>query len=146
MENNGRKENVTIKGISSEIYNKVKQLAKETGKTIGEITNDAYNTILMALDDVSNAGNDVIKMIKNGEIKVIENVDEISLTGEEIRKFNRKIIIKNIQRLELKEIHEEDISKFIVSINNVGLISVPKGFNKLALLEKARFIGKIEEK
>ncbi len=145
MEDKDRKENITIKGISSEVYDKIKKLAKETGKTIGEITNEAYNTIIMALDDVSKAGNDIINMIKSGEIKVIENVDEISLTGEEIRKFNRRIVIRNVKRLEFKDINEEDIAKFIVSISSVGYISIPKGFNKLALLEKARFIGRIDE-
>jgi hypothetical protein len=42
----GEKENISIKGIQKNVYDKVKNLARETGKTVGDLTNDAFKGVI----------------------------------------------------------------------------------------------------
>ncbi len=139
-----KKENVTIKGISKEIYEEIKKIAKETGRTIGELTDEAYNTFLLTLDDITKASNNFINSLKDGSTKIIENIDELEITGKELKSFSRKIIFRNIGRLTLREIEENDIRNYIVSIQNIRLVQIPKEVSKLIILERGKFIGKIE--
>lgn len=139
-----KKENITIKGISKEIYDEIKKIAKETGRTIGELTDEAYNTLLLTLDDITKASNNFINSLKDGSTKIIENIDELEITGKDLKSFSKSIIFRNIGRLTLKEIEESDIRNYIVSIQNVRLIQIPKEVSKLVILERGKFIGKID--
>ncbi|MEM1613981.1 MAG: hypothetical protein QXP25_03665, partial [Thermoplasmatales archaeon] len=50
------KESVSIKGIQKNLYERMKSLARETGRTVGEVTNDAYKIALSAASQTRKVG------------------------------------------------------------------------------------------
>ena len=37
---------ISIKGVSADLYRKIQKLSNETGKTIGQVTDDAYRSFM----------------------------------------------------------------------------------------------------
>jgi len=73
------KENISVKGVQSNIYERVKELARETGKTIGEITNESYKIFISAASETKAAGQEFLKGVKEGQGTIIENISTICL-------------------------------------------------------------------
>ena len=39
--------NVSVKGVQKSLYQRILELGKETGRSVGELTNDAYKALLL---------------------------------------------------------------------------------------------------
>ncbi len=140
---NGKGESITIKGVQKNTYDRVKELARETGRTIGEITNESYKIFIATAHETKKAGEELIKGLKESVSQTIENIKTVEITGEELRVNNRKVTFRNIDHLVLKELSENDFENYVASLINIKKLEVPKEIPKLKVLDRSRFIDNI---
>ena len=136
-------ETISIKGVKKELYNTIKDIANTTGKTIGEITNEAYKLFVSTASGIKETGEQFVQGLKESQFLTISNMEDLEISGVEIKSYGKKVLFKNIKTLKLKEITQEDFNNYIVSIINVKRLEIPKTLNKLKVLEISRFIGEI---
>ncbi|MGC8701323.1 MAG: hypothetical protein ACP5R3_06935, partial [Thermoplasmata archaeon] len=58
-------ETISVKGVKKDLYEKIKETARESGKTIGEITNEAYKMFVSATSSFIETGEQFIQGIKD---------------------------------------------------------------------------------
>jgi len=136
-------ETISVKGVKKDLYEKIKEAARESGKTIGEITNEAYRLFVSTTSGVIETGEQFVQGIKESQSMVISNIENIDITGQEIKSYGKKISFRNIGTLKIKEISEKDFEDYITSITNVKRLEIPKELNRLKVLERSKFIGEI---
>lgn len=136
-------ETISVKGVKKDLYDRIKDIARESGKTIGEITNDAYRLFLSASSTIKETGEQFIQGLKESQAMVISNIDYLEITGKEIVGYGKKVMFKNIGTLKIKEISEKEFEDYIDSIVNIKKLGVPGNINRLKVLERSRFIGEI---
>lgn len=61
-EESSERKTVTIRGLSTDIYDRVSRLARETGTTIGEIVNEALRRYIATLENISKAIDNMIRL------------------------------------------------------------------------------------
>ncbi|MGC8562482.1 MAG: hypothetical protein ACP5UZ_01030 [Thermoplasmata archaeon] len=137
-------ENISIKGVQKRLYEKVKGLATDTGKTVGEITNDAFKVLLAAAGETKKVGEDFIQAVKDSKSTFVQDLNSIDITGSELAKNNKKVIFRNIQNLVFKDISETDFDAYVESIINVKVLEIPKGISKFKVLERAKYVDNIK--
>lgn len=138
------KENISVKGVQSSIYEKVKQIARETGKTVGEITNESYKIFISAANETRAAGQEFIRGVKESSAITIENISNVEISGDDMKAYDKKIIFRNIGSLIIKDIKKEEFEKYISSIINVKHLEIPKAIPKMMVLERSKFIEEIK--
>lgn len=159
MSNNNdeeKKKTVTIRGVDSSLYEKAIITARQTGKTVGDVVNQALSTFLGLtdkaadkLDKLISGAKDVGKSFVEGyedskkNLIIISDLDELTLNKEEILQENKIISFRNIRKLQLNI--DQDCLKNIDSIIAVDELIIPKGINKISLLSKCKFVKKITE-
>ncbi|MGC8689306.1 MAG: hypothetical protein ACP5UG_04595 [Thermoplasmata archaeon] len=136
-------ETISVKGVKKDLYEKIKELARESGKTIGEITNEAYRMFVSTFPGVLETGEEFIQGVKESQSLTISNIDDLEITGNEIKGYGKKIVFRNIGRLRIKDISEKDFEDYIVALINVRVLEVPKELNRLRILERSKFIGEL---
>ncbi|ARM76075.1 hypothetical protein [Acidianus manzaensis] len=159
MSNNNdeeKKKTITVRGVDSSLYDKAVITARQTGKTVGDIVNQALSSFLGLTDSaeekidklisgVKDTGKSFIEGYKDSKknLLIISNVDELTLNKDEIIKSGKIISFRNIRKLQLNI--DEDTLKNIDSIIGVDELIIPKGINKILLLSKCKFVKKITE-
>jgi len=136
-------ETISVKGVKKDLYDIIKEAARQSGKTIGEITNEAYRMFVSATSTAIEDSEQFIQGIKESQLLEIANIDNLEITGNDIKNYGKKVAFRNIGNLKMKDINEKDFEDSIVLIINVKRLEIPKELNKLKVLEKARFIGEI---
>jgi len=136
-------ETISVKGVKKDLYEKIKKIARESGKTIGEVTNESYKLFVSTTNSIIETGQQFIEGLNESGTFVISDISKLELSGEEIRKINKKISFRNIDNLKLRDITESDIDNYIASFVNIKTLEIPPGINKLKILEKSRFLGEI---
>jgi len=136
-------ETISVKGIKKDLYEKIKEIARETGKTIGEITNESYKMFVTSANTVKEAGEQFIHGIKETNVLFISNIENLEITGEEIKNYGKKISFRNIKNLKITDISENDFENYIDSLINIQKLTIPKNINKLKVLERSKFINEI---
>lgn len=134
---------ISIKGVSADLYKKVQKLSNETGKTIGQVTDDAYKSFMGSIENAKHISDGFVKGIKEGSSQFIENIKELEITGNDLEEIGRKIIFKNIDILTFKDIDNETFDKYVNSIIMVKTVVIPKNLSKAKILLKGNFIDKI---
>lgn len=138
------KENISIKGIQKSLYVKVKNLARETGKSVGDITNDAFKVVLAAASETKKAGEEFFQAITEGKATYVQDLNSIEITGPEIAKNNKKVTFKNIGNLVFKDISEADFDSYVESIVNVKILEIPKVVSKFKVLERVKYVDNLK--
>ena len=136
-------ENISIKGVQKRLYERVKGLATDTGKTVGEITNDAFKVLLAAAGETKKVGEEFIQAVMDSKSTFVQDINSIDITGPDLAKNNKKVIFKNIQNLVFKDITEADFEAYVESIINVKNLEIPKGISKFKVLERAKYVDNI---
>ena len=136
-------ENISIKGVQKRLYERVKGLATDTGKTVGEITNDAFKVLLAAAGETKKVGEEFIQAVMDSKSTFVQDISSIDITGPDLAKNNKKVIFKNIQNLVFKDITEADFEAYVESIINVKNLEIPKGISKFKVLERAKYVDNI---
>lgn len=134
---------ISIKGVSADLYNKVQKISKDTGKTIGQITDDAYKSFVGSINSAKNISDSFLNGIKEGSSRFIENIKELDITGNDLKEINRKVIFKNIDVLTFKDIDNDTFDKYVNSIVMVKNVIIPKTLGKSKVILKSNFVDKI---
>ncbi|MEM0135266.1 MAG: hypothetical protein QXU18_08600 [Thermoplasmatales archaeon] len=137
-------ENVSIKGVQKRLYERVKSLATDTGKTVGEITNDAFKVLLAAAEETRKVGEEFIQAVRDSKLTYVQDLNSIEISGPELAKNNKKVVFKNIQTLVFKDISESDFDSYIESMVNIKVLEIPKGIPKFKVLERAKYVDSIK--
>ncbi len=140
----GKKDNknISVKGINKDLYKKVMQKAVETGKTIGEVTNDAYKALLSTMEfAVQKSG-----AIMHKDFEIISNFNELSVSDTDLKEIGKPVAFSNIDYLDLSNVSNEVFEKYIRSILHVKKLTIPSKMKKSIILTRAKYIEKIEQK
>jgi len=134
------KESISIKEVRKDLYERVKNLAKETGKTVGEVTNDAFKVLLAAASETRKVGEEFLHSVAEGTTTYVQDLKSIEITGPELVKNNKKVTFKNIENLIFRNITETDFDSFVESIINVKTLEIPKEISKFKVLERVKYV------
>ncbi|HII82050.1 MAG TPA: hypothetical protein HA269_01960 [Ferroplasma sp.] len=134
---------ISIKGVSADLYRKIQKLSNETGKTIGQVTDDAYRSFMGTVENAKHISEGFVRGMKEGSSQFIENIKELEITGDDLKEIGRKIIFKNIENLTFKDIDNETFDKYVNAIILVKTVTIPKNLSKAKILLKGNFIDKI---
>ncbi|WP_016731756.1 hypothetical protein [Saccharolobus islandicus] len=150
--NENKKKTITIRGVDEKIYRKLTEIARSSGKTIGEVTNQAFRTFLDLSDAAKRTASGVVESGKTfiegfkegiGNLIIISDIDELSVNKEEMMQTGKPIAFKGIKKLSLVNISDDDVEKYIQEISDVDELIIPPNINKLKLLQKCRRVKKI---
>lgn len=141
----GAKKNISVKGVRSDIYSRVLRLTRETGQTLGEITNEAYRTFLSGVDGAVHLSKNFVEGATQSHVKYVENVKSLTLLKSDIEEFPGKVAFRNMDTLVLKDLTTEDVEKHIASISNVKVVKIPKTVSKASIVLRSSYIDEIQE-
>ncbi|TRM84040.1 hypothetical protein DJ531_02680, partial [Sulfolobus sp. A20-N-F6] len=141
--NEQQKKTITIRGIDEKLYRKLSEIARNSGKTVGEVTNQAFKTFIDLSNTAKQTASSIIESGKTfvegfregvGELITISDIDELIINKEELMSAGKPIVFKNIKRLTLTGITDNDIDAYIREIYGVDELIIPSGINKIKLL------------
>ena len=136
---------VSIRGIASDIYKKILQISSETGKTVGELTNEAYRKMVQTGSLVEKAAEKALEKKFKVADTIVENIGQITLNNDEIEKLYGNIGFRNIDKLELSGLSDINSYGKISFISNVKVLKLTKGTKKVNLLGKLNDVSQIVE-
>lgn len=136
---------VSIRGIASDIYRKILQISSETGKTVGELTNEAYRKMVQTSSLVEKAAEKALEKKFKVADTIVENIGQITLNNDEIEKLYGNIGFRNIDKLELSGLSDINSYGKISFISNVKVLKLTKGTKKVNLLSKLNEVSQIVE-
>ncbi len=140
------KKSVSIKGVKKDVYNRMMRLAHESGKTLGELTNDAYRTFIGTMEGARNVSHSFIEGAKGTRITSIENIRNLVLTSKDLEEIGHQIDIRNVDDLTLEGLNNETFDKYIRGITGVKNLTIPKDLSKSKVLIRSRFVDNIIQK
>lgn len=139
------KQNISVKGVRKDTYSRVLDLARETGQTLGDITNEAYRTFLSGVDGAVHLSKNFFEGATQSHVKYVENIKSLTLERKDIEEFPGKVAFRNMDTLVLKDLTTEDVDKHIESISNVKVVKIPKTVSKASIVLRSSYIDEIQE-
>ncbi len=130
---------VLIRGLDRGMYNKVVARAKEQGKNVAHLMNDAIQEYLKKLDGDIQHASEERKIAISGSVAV-SKADLLGIHGE-VGKF----VLENSGTLTLEDDIDREALHCLASIRNTGRLRVPKDIHHLALLKAGQIHGEIEK-
>ncbi|MDT7876328.1 MAG: hypothetical protein RQ872_06395 [Sulfolobaceae archaeon] len=153
-----KKKTVTIRGIDMSLYERLVKVARDSGKTVGEVMNQAMSTFLGVagkagekIDQAISMSKDVGKSFIEGfneakkNIVIISDLESIEVKKEELVSFGKPVSFRNIGKLVLLDIDQDTFNTFIDSIISVNELVIPRNLNKFFVLQKCKFVKKITQ-
>jgi hypothetical protein len=134
---------VTIKGVRADLFKKIKDMAYQSGKTIGEITNRAYEALLNGAQGLGEISKSFQKGIQESGSILISSLDELSVDSKEILNEGKRVVFKNIKKLTLTSLDDITIEKYIGGIYDVEELNASGNFSKIKLLAKCANVKKL---
>ena len=130
---------VLIRGLDRDLYNTVISKAKQQGKNVAELVNEALRQYVSASPSESHDVFDTKKLVIAGSV-LLSKSDILGL-HQELGNFH----LENSGDLTLdKDVDREAFSK-IVRINNTGKLRVPSDVHHFALLKAGQIRGEVEK-
>jgi len=130
---------VLIRGLDRDLYNTVISRAKQQGKNVAELMNEAMRQYVSASPSESHDVFDTKKLVIAGSV-LLSKSDILGL-HQELGDFH----LENSGDLTLdKDVDREAFSK-IVRINNTGKLRVPSDVHHFALLKAGHVRGEVEK-
>lgn len=145
-ENNEEKEKektVTIKGIKEDLFKKVKDLAYYSGKTIGDLTNKAYELLLNSVQGINEVSKSFQLGLQQAGAITIGPIEELSIDAKEIAEEGKKVIFRDIKKLTITSVTNEILDKYIEGIYNVDELTVTGSYSKIKVLSKCSNVKKV---
>jgi hypothetical protein len=130
---------VLIRGLDRDLYNKVAGRAKEQGKNVAHLMNEAMQDYLRRLDGQKNQAPEEKKITIAGSA-VISRADLLGIHSE-VGKF----VLENSGDLTLEDDIDREALHCLAGIRNTGKLRVPKDIHHLALLKAEHIDGEIEK-
>ncbi|HKM78700.1 MAG TPA: hypothetical protein VJZ03_06455 [Candidatus Bathyarchaeia archaeon] len=130
---------VLIRGLDRDLYNTVISKAKQQGKNVAELVNEALRQYVSASPSESHDVFDTKKLVIAGSV-LLSKSDILGL-HQELGNFH----LENSGDLTLdKDVDREAFSK-IDRINNTGRLRVPSDVHHFALLKAGHVRGEVEK-
>jgi len=130
---------VLIRGLDRDLYNTVISKAKQQGKHVAELVNEALRQYVSASPSESHDVFDTKKLVIAGSV-LLSKSDILGL-HQELGNFH----LENSGDLTLdKDVDREAFSK-IDRINNTGKLRVPSDVHHFALLKAGHVRGEVEK-
>ncbi|HMK82720.1 MAG TPA: hypothetical protein VK503_03290 [Candidatus Bathyarchaeia archaeon] len=130
---------VLIRGLDRDLYNSVISKAKQQGKNVAELVNEALSKYMAASPSESHDVFDTKKLVIAGSV-LLSKSDILGL-HKELGNFH----LENSGDLTLdKDVDREAFSK-IERINNTGKLRVPTDVHHFALLKAGHVRGEVEK-
>ncbi len=155
MSNNSKRKDVTIRGVNSDLYDKAAEVARRTGKTIGDVINEALKLFLdmteglrtslqPIVDGAKEAGKILGASMSSLAPAMISSLDELEISKGDLEQFRKKIIFSDIKKLYFTDdVDSETLEKYVAMIRNCEEVRVPKSISKLLVLSRCRDIEKL---
>ena len=137
------KKNISVKGVSKNLYNRVLNIARDSGKTLGEITDDAYSSIVATVDGAVNVSKSFVEGAKKGSSKIIENIKNLDLTEKDLADIGQRVTIRNVEHLVLKDMSDSAFNSGINLIVHVNDLEYVDTIKKTSILLKSKFVDRI---
>ena len=146
----GEEKRVTsIRGIDRDLYERACVLARETGRTVGEIVNEALK-MLLAAAEVSSKGvlgvaREFIEGVRESgaPATVVGGVDELTVTAQDLEEVDA-VVFRGIKRLAFSpDVPYELFDKKVKGIVLCDEVTIPEGYPKLKVLNKCRMVKRL---
>jgi len=131
---------VLIRGLDKQIYNKLVGRAKELGKNVADLVNEAMRGYVDGLDNHSDAPIDPKRIVITGGPVILSKSDILGIFGE-VGPFR----VDNSGELVFDSDVDKEAFRRIERINNTGRLKVPKDVHYLALIKTGHIRGTIEK-
>ncbi len=131
---------IAIRGLDKEIYQKIYTLAKQSGRRVSDLINEALKAYIQSQDDPTGL---------EQQDPIIENAGVLTLTKSVIlnihQELQKEFTIRNSGKLLLDSDVTRDALQYIRSIINTssGVIKAPKHVYHIIVL-KAKNYGTLE--
>jgi hypothetical protein len=130
---------VLIRGLDRTVYNKIVGRAKEQGKNVADLVNEAMRRYLQESSPASHNVFDTKKLVLNGSVMLSKS--DIMGLHEELGPFQ----LENSGMLTLDKDVDRDAFHRIERIHNTGKLRVPSHVHHLALLKVGQVHGEVEK-
>jgi hypothetical protein len=131
---------VLIRGLDKQVYNKLVGRAKELGKNVADLVNEAMRGYVDELSNHSDAPIDPKRIVISGGPVVLSKADILGIYGE-VGPFR----VDNTGELVFDSDVDKEAFHRIERIHNTGKLKVPKDIHYLALLKAGHIGGTIEK-
>jgi len=131
---------VLIRGLDRQVYNKLVGRAKELGKNVADLVNEAMRGYVDELSNRSEEPIDPKRIIISGGPVILSKSDIMGIFGE-VGQFR----VDNTGELVFDADVDKEAFQRIQRIHNTGKLRVPKAVHYLALLKAGHIGGTIEK-
>ncbi len=145
-----QKKDVTIRGLRADLYRKAAEIAKRSGRTIGEIFNESLSLFLeltgglmVGLEPLTHgtklAAEKVGESISLAVPSMISDLQELSVSRSDLEGYGKRMVFSDIGKLILEgDIDDETFKKYVALIRNCQELRIHKGLSKLLVLSRCR--------
>jgi len=130
---------VLIRGLDRNLYNRIVARAKEQGKNVADIVNDAMRAYMDVGEAVMPSVFDTKKLVFTGSVSLSKS--DILGLHEELGQFQ----LENSGTLTLDKDIDKEAFHRIERIHNTGKLRVPSNVHHLALLKVGHVHGEVEK-
>ena len=130
---------VLIRGLDRNLYNKIVARAKEQGKNVADIVNDAMRGYMNEGSVVPESVFDTKKLVFTGSVSLSKS--DILGLHDELGQFQ----LENSGTLTLDRDIDKEAFQRIERIHNTGKLRVPSNVHHLALLKVGQVHGEVEK-
>jgi len=122
---------VTIRGISDEVYTEFSAEARRQEKAVGDLTTEAMSAYLLQIQGTKKKHH------------FISNMKELKVSKMDLVKFNRPVVFGRIDRLIFEDdVDLETLEKY-VHVGNCKYVEFPKGLPLLFTYELCSNCGQV---
>lgn len=137
---------VTIRGLDKNLYLELMSLAKQAGKTIGEVINEAMELLISLGEGVIATGEKFKESLESTLLVQISDIEDLTLTRRDLLDSRGQLLVRKIKKLVIsKDIDEDIFDKKIRKIISVQELHIPKTLSKIKVLSKSSKIKRIIE-
>ncbi len=138
----------SIRGIDDDLYERVSALARETGRTVGELVNEAMKFLLVATGKAAEVSKQFVEgyreVAKVGkDVEVVSGVEELEVTSKDLASMDKPVEFRNIRRLIFRDVpyslFEEKVAKIVLC----DTLVVPRDYPKLRVAKKCVMVKRI---
>ena len=149
---------ITIRGIDKDLYDRILVLARETGKTVGELLNEAMKLLLIigpvalrattskVARGIISIGKAITEGVTEGFQDVIEisGVDELVVTKSDMESIRKPLVFKLIKKLEFADdIPYELFASKVKAIILCNEVIIPNTYPKLEVISICKMVKRV---
>lgn len=137
---------ITIRGVDKSLYERISDIARQMGITIGEVINDALRKYLTFLENIqSRIEKELDELIQKGEAILIKDIKSLTISRKDLEHLDKKVIFRDINDLTFSDdVDDKLFNEKVLKIIRVSTISIPKTMSTILVSSKCERVGKIE--